>query len=104
MTEEIPVEEFMKEILEAEEFGGSDKNRMVMLEGTGLWAYVKEFHHQMHLNFPRAGKCFLLWPALWLITLVRFLRNNRTIRGTSAGEILREAHRRSDLIKKLKLF
>ena len=104
VTEEIPVEEFMKEILEAEEFGGSDKNRMVMLEGTGLWAYVKEFHHQMHLNFPRAGKCFLLWPALWLITLVRFLRNNRTIRGTSAGEILREAHRRSDLIKKLKLF
>ncbi len=103
-TEEIPVEEFMREILEAEEFGGSDKKRMVMLEGTGPVAYAKEFHHQMHLNFPKAGKCFLLWLFLWLITLVRFLRNNRKIRRTSAGEILKEAHRRSDLIKKLKLF
>ncbi len=104
ISDESIVEEVLREILDAEDFGNADVNRMVMMSGTGITAYIKEFHHQMHLNFPRAGKCFLLWPILWLITLVRFLRNNRKIRSTSAREILREAGRRSNLIKKLKIF
>lgn len=102
--EDIPTEELLREILEAEEFGGSDNNRMVMLNGTGPVAYIKEFHHQMKLNFPKTGKCFLLWPVLWIATLVRFLRNNRTVRNTSAGAVLKEAKRRSELMKQLKLF
>ncbi len=93
----------LREILDAEEFGNSDSNRMVMMNGTGVSAYVKEFHHQMHLNFPKAGKCILLWPILWMITLVRFLKNNRMVRDTSTGEILKEAKRRSRLMEDLKL-
>ena len=100
---EIPTQELMREILDAEEFGRNDNNRMVMMGGTGLTAYIKEFHHQMHLNFPRAGKCFLIWPVLWVITLVRFLWNNKRVRNTSAREILREAKRRSELMEWLKL-
>lgn len=103
-TEEYPVEEFLHEILEAEEFGKSGKDRMVVMRGTGLFDYIREFHHQMCLNFPKASKCFLLWPVLWVITLVRFLRNNKTIRKVSAGEILKEAKRRSKFVKQLKLF
>ena len=27
-------------------------------------AYVREFHHQMHINFPKVGKIIFLWPVL----------------------------------------
>ncbi len=94
----------LRELLDSEEFGNSDKNRMVMMNGTGILAYIKEFHHQMHLNFPKAGKCFLLWPVLWIVTLVRFLRNNKRVRNTSAQGVLKEAKRRSELMKHLNLF
>ena len=97
-------ENFMREILDAEEFGHSDQNRMVMMNGTGIGAYAREFHHQMQLNYPRAGRCFLLWPILWLSTLVKFLRNNQKVRNTSANKILKEASRRSGLMKELDLF
>lgn len=103
-AKECPVDEFLTEILEAEEFGKSHVHRMVMLRGTGVSDYIREFHHQMHLNFPKCGKCVLLWPVLWLITLVRFVRNNIRFRRVSTGDILREAKRRSRLMNKLNIF
>lgn len=101
---EYPHMEFLKEVLDAEEFGKSEVERMVVLQGTGIIDLFKEFHHQMHLNFPKAGKCFLLWPILWIVTLSRFLSNNKKIRKTSTGAIIKEAKRRSRLMKQLKLF
>lgn len=95
---------FWKDILEAEEFGRSDRNRMVVIRDRGLKGYIREFHHQMHLNFPRAGKCFLLFPILWLITLVRFLRNNRKVRGVSLRQVLETTDRRSRQMEQLELF
>lgn len=103
-SKNCPVEEFMKEILEAEEFGKSHEHRMVMLRGTKLWDYVREFHHQMQLNYSKAGKCILLWPILWVCTLIRFIDNNRKFRKVSTGAILKEAGRRSRLMEKLQLF
>lgn len=104
LDESLPVETFLQEIMEAEEFGKSSKNRMVALRGNGLWDYVREFHHQMHLNYPTAGKCFLLWPVLWMLTLLRFLINNRRIRKTSLFSILKKAGERGEMIQKLDLF
>ena len=95
---------FMKDILEAEEFGKSGKDRMVTMRGSHLWDYVREFHHMMNLNFPRAGKIFLLWPVLWCVTLFRFLRNNRRIRGVTASEVIKKAGERSRRMEKLELF
>ncbi len=95
---------FWKDILEAEEFGRGDAKRMVVLRDSGLKGYLREFHHQMHLNFPRAGKCFLLFPALWLVTLVRFLRNNRKVRAVSLRQVLKTAGRRSRQMELLGLF
>ena len=89
--------------MEAEEFGKS-KGRMVALSGNGLFDYVREFHHQMHLNFPKAGKVFLFWPVLWTITLVRFLRNNRKVRSVSSKELLQNAGKRAKRVKGLHLF
>ena len=95
---------FMKEVLEAEEFGKSSGERMVMLRKPGLAGYVQEFHHQMHLNFPKAGRWIPLWPVLWSLTLVRFLRNNRKIRGVSGRAILRKASERSRVMEQMKLW
>ena len=95
---------FLEELKEAGEFGRHKKERMVALRGTGPISYIREFHHQMHLNFPKAGKCFLLWPILWIITLIRFLRNNRKLRKVSTRELFASAAKRSKLVKRLNLF
>ena len=95
---------FLRDVLDSEEFGKTSEDRMVAVRGSGFGAYTREFQHQMHLNFPRAGKCFLLWPLLWCMTLVRFLRNNRKIRHTSVRAVLRNAKARSELVKRLSLF
>ena len=94
---------FLREIFDAEEFGRTSAQRMVMVRG-GLGGYLREFHHQMLLNFPKKGKKALLWPFLWAATLVRFLHNNRVLRKTSLSAILRETERRSRLTDSLHLF
>lgn len=95
---------FMADLLEAEEFGKSSRDRMVALRGTSLFDYFREFHHEMHLNFPKAGKVFIFWPVLWSVTLFRFLKNNRKIRKVTAREIFKKAGERSQRIGKLRLF
>ncbi len=98
------VEAFIREVFDAEEFGKSEKSRMVALRGTKLSDFAREFHHQTCLNFPKASKAVVILPGLWAITLWRFLRNNRRIRRVSTYSILKNARSRSKLIKKLKLF
>ena len=95
---------FLREIFDSEEFGKTSVDRMVVLRGTGILDYVREFHHQMHLNFPRAGRWPLLWPGLWGVTLVRFLRNNRRYRKTSLFRVLQTTKERSKLSPVLRLF
>ena len=97
-------EDFMEEVFVSGESGHGTQERMVAMRGTGLAAYVREFHHQMHLNYPSAGKMFLLWPFLWVMTLARFIKNNRTVRKVKGLDILKEARRRSKLIDRMKLF
>lgn len=97
-------EDFMEEVFAAGEFGHDTNQRMVAMRGTGLSAYVREFHHQMHLNYPQSGKIFLLWPLLWALTLARFLYNNHAVRKVRGRDILKEAGRRSRLIDRMKLF
>lgn len=104
ITEKYDLDIFLREIMEAEEFGNSAADRMVTLRKNSLGAYVREFHHQMHLNFPRAGRFFLLWPGLWLVTLMRFLRNNRKIRRVSARAVLKKAGQRSRVMEQIKLW
>lgn len=97
-------EELMAEIFEAEEFGHSSKDRMVVLRGTGLMDYAREFHHQMKLNYPTAGKIMVLYPVLWIMTLCGFLYRNRTLRKVSGRQILKKAKKRSQLTEQMRLF
>ena len=94
---------FMEELKDAGEFGDS-RTRMVALRGSGITDYAREFHHQMHLNFPSLGKVFIFWPVLWVITLVKFLVNNRKVRSVSAKELFENAGKRADLVKRMKIF
>lgn len=104
ITGKYDLDIFLREIMEAEEFGNSAADRMVTLRNNSLGAYVREFQHQMHLNFPRAGRYFPLWPGLWLVTLMRFLRNNRKIRRVSARAVLKKAGQRSRVMEQIRLW
>ena len=102
--DEESLEEFLADIMESGEFGHEDNNRMVAVNGTGLWAYIKEFHHQMRVNNPGSSRFVIIWPFLWLKTLVVFLKNNRKVRKTSTMNIIKNAGRRGKIIKSMNLF
>jgi len=103
-SDEEAAREFMADVLEAEEFGKSASERMVILRNAGIWGYVREFHHQTCLNYPRASKCFLCLPVLWVMTLARFLYNNHKIRKVSCRRVLKNAGQRSHLIARMRLW
>ncbi len=96
-------EEFLQDVFAAEEFGKADKDRMVIVQGNSLWAYIKEFHYQMKMNHPETSRYVVLWPALWVITLVVFLRNNRKLNRGKVRDILRNAGDRSRLLQQIGL-
>ncbi len=96
-------EAFLQDVFAAEEFGKADKDRMVIVQKNSPWAYIKEFHYQMRMNHPKTSPYILLWPALWVITLVVFLRNNRKLNRGRARDILRNAGARSRLLQQIGL-
>lgn len=96
-------EEFLQDVFAAEEFGEADKDRMVIVQDSSLWAYIKEFHYQMKMNHPKASRYVILWPALWVITLAVFLRNNRKLNRGKVKDIMRSAGSRSRLLQHMGL-
>ncbi len=98
------IEEFLQEIFEAEEFGKGQTDRMLALRGTSLTDYLRELHHQMKLNYPRAGKWPVLYPVLWCMAIAGFLWRNRSIRKVSGWAILRKAAKRGRFVEKMRLF
>lgn len=100
-------EAFITQLLED---GDVSQNNGSALVGSGSYekinflTYFKEGHLQMHVRFPKLGKCPLLWPILWLITLVCFLYNNRTIRNMSLAQTLRSFKQDNQKSKLLRIF
>ncbi len=95
---------FMKEILAAEEFGKSANDRMVVMRGNSPADYMREFHHQMQLNNPKHANRVIMWPYLWVKTLVVFVHNNRNLRRVSTLEVMKKAHARSRIVKNMHIF
>lgn len=97
-------------IIQLLEDGDVSPNNGPTLVGSGSYkkinflTYFKEGHLQMHVRFPKLGKCPLLWPILWLITLVCFLYNNRTIRNMSLAQTLRSFKQDNQKSKLLRIF
>ena len=81
--------------------GYREAERIVGMDGDSCTAYVREFHHQMHINFPKAGKIVFLWPVLWTATLVRFLRNNKRLNRAPISAIMKKAGKRGQLVSRL---
>lgn len=100
-TDQAVVDALFRDILDAGEFGYSESERMVGMDGDSLMAYIREFHHQMHINFPKAGKIIFFWPVLWLATLIRFLKNNRKLNRAPISEIMKKAGKRGQLVSRL---
>ena len=100
-AEQDVTDALLRDILDAGEFGYSEAERMVGMGGNSLAAYVREFHHQMHINFPKAGRIAVFWPVLWVATLVRFLRNNKKLNRAPISAIMKKAGERGKLVKRL---
>lgn len=100
-VEQDVMDALLRDVLDAGEFGYGEAERMVGMDGNSLGAYLREFHHQMHLNFPRAGRIPVFWPPLWCATLVRFLRNNKRLKRPPISEIMRKAGQRGQLVSQL---
>ncbi len=96
--------EFLEEVFEAGEFGKTSPDRMVVLRGTGCIAYIREFHHQMRLAYPKAGQVIIIWPVLWIMTFAGFIYRNHSIRNVTGSAIIKKAAQRSRLAGKMKLF
>ena len=97
-------EQFLIDIVDAEEFGKADKNRMVALRKRGMLAYIKEFHYQMRMNYPKESKKKWKWPYLWVKTFVVFMKNNKRLNRGSLGDILKNAGQRAGVVEQMKLF
>lgn len=95
------IDSLVRDILDAGEFGYGEAERMVGIDGNTFRAYWKEFHHQMHLNFPQAGRTPVCWPPLWCATLVRFLWNNKRLNRPSVRKIIQKAGQRGQLVRRL---
>lgn len=104
LLEKDYLEHFFTDIMDSEEFGTRTEGRMVALQERSIRGYARTFHHQMKLNYPRAGRYVPLYPLLWLLTLLRFLHNNRTLRNTGLRSILKSAGARAALTERLELF
>lgn len=98
------VEQFLMEVISAEEFGKADKNRMVALRKRSILGYAKEFHYQMKMNHAKESKHVWKWPWLWYKTFVTFLRNNKKLGRGSLRSILKSAGERAGVVEEMRLF
>lgn len=98
------VDELLDEIFDTGLFGKDNRNRIVVPDEAGITGYIKEFHHQMKENFPTTSGIVIIWPLLWLATLINFIKNNKRVRSTGLLNILREADRRGKIIRRMKLW
>ena len=97
-------ENFLQEILEAERYGKPESNRTAVMRGTHLRDYMREFHHQTVLSFPRTSRMVITLPALYIVVLIRFIYNNHAVRGQSLKAVLKKAKQRTRLVESMKLF
>lgn len=98
------VEQFMRDVVSAGEFGESIDTALAAPEKATLGGFAREFHHQMLIRHPRASKVVPIWPALWANTFFQFVRNNRKLRHISTIDVLKTAAKRGKAVGGLKLF
>lgn len=99
--------EFIQRILDEKDMGSADASTLVgshSYRKITPFTYLKEFHLQMHVRFPKLGKCILLWPILWIITFVCFIKNTYSLRKTTLTQTFRTFKEKNQQTQMLKIF
>lgn len=99
--------EFIQRILAENDMGSTDESTLVgshSYKKITPFTYLKEFHLQMHVRFPKLGKYIPLWPILWIFTLICFIKNTYSLRKTTLTKTLRAFHEKNQQTQLLKIF
>lgn len=106
MEEEIPptlADELLFDVVETEREGTPGADRMVALRGNGFADYVREFHHQTVLTFPKASALIFPLPVLYPIVFFRFLYHAKTGENRrKVSGVIKSAASRGQLVKSLR--
>ena len=100
-------EQFIQRVLSDNDMGTTTASTLVgsgSYQTVNLFTYLKEFHLQMHVRFPKAGNHILLWPALWIITLFCFIKNTYCLRNTTLRETFRSFKDSNQKSKAIRIF
>lgn len=104
---EADCEAFIVHILADNDMGTVTSSTLVgngSYQSVNLLTYIKEFHLQMHVRFPKAGKYIPLWPVLWIITLFYFIKNTYCLRNTTLKETFRSFKDNNQKSKAIRIF
>ena len=77
---------------------------MVALRGSRVSDFLREFHHQTLLTYPKAKRQRVLYPVYWVRMFLGFLYRNRHLRGVSNSAVLKKAAKRGRLVEKIHIF
>lgn len=98
---------FIEKILVDKDVGSGDSRTLVgsgTYEKVHLGTYFREGHLQMKVRFKKLGRCPLLWPILWVITFVCFVRNTYKLRNTTVRETLQAFRKKNDELQLIPIF
>lgn len=100
------VEKLYTDILTGGDFGKEDKERVVVLDSAErpIISYISVVHRMMGVRFPKMRRIPFLWPVLWGMTIIIFLRNNRKLNRGKTMDVLASSRKRSRLLKQMKVF
>lgn len=98
---------FIEKVLTDGDFGTNIGNSLInstSYKKITFLTYLKEGHHQMKVRFQKLHKVIILWPILWLITFVTFMKNNKYVKNTSLSEIIDNFKADNEMIRMIKIF
>ena len=100
-------QDFITQILKDGDMGTDVSQALVgssSYQKVNLFTYFREGHVQMKVRFPKASRFPILWPVLWVITFVCFIRNTYKIRNTTFLQTLRNFKKSNQKTKLVKIF
>lgn len=100
-------QDFITQILKDGDMGTDISQSLIgssSYQKINFFTYFKEGHIQMKVRFPRARRFPLLWPALWIITFLCFIRNTYTVRNTTLRQTLHDFKKSNQKTKLVKIF
>ena len=100
-------QDFITQILKDGDMGTDVSQTLVgssSYQKVNLFTYFREGHVQMKIRFPKASHFPILWPVLWVITFVCFIRNTYKIRNTTFLQTLRNFKKSNQKTKLVKIF